>query len=422
MKISAPLLAAVALAFLAPVDAAIAQQQLPNNFPLPNSAGFAATYSTRGFVDFTTPFHQALGTNGRSCASCHVANSAWSLTPADAKFLFLLTGGTHPLFNPLDATNPQAPVGTVHERRAAYKLLLEKGLFRRTVDVPVGAQFQIVAVDDPHGNAPTRITTFRRPLGTTNLPFIRGVHWDLRTGPLADTHQALISQVRGNVMNAQQGAVPPAEVMEAIVTWEESLTTAQVWVDGAGALDECGARGGPEFLAQQPVVQGRFDLFDAWIDLKPGSCGDRKTDQRRAQIARGQEIFNRAANAKGSTCNGCHNVANNGTHINGTVFDIGVSAASRRTPDLPLYTLRNSQDPALTVQTTDPGRAGATGLWSDMNRFKVPSLRGVAARAPYFHNGSARSLYDVVHFYEESLGFDFTSGEEADLTAFLRAL
>jgi cytochrome c peroxidase len=395
--------------------------QLPNNFPLPNSAGFAATYSTRGFLDFTTPFHQALGTNGRSCGSCHVPNSAWSLTPADARFLFLLTGGTHPLFNPLDAVTAQAPVETVRERRAAYRLLLEKGLFRRTVNLPATREFDLVAVDDPHGNPPTMITTFRRPLGTTNLAFAAGVHWDVRTAPVADLHQALINQVQGNVTAAQQGSPPTQEVKEEVVTWEESLTTAQVWVHGVGSLDRCGARGGPEFLAQQPKVAGRFDLFDAWIGLVPGSCTDRTTDRKRAQIARGQELFNTALNATGRTCSGCHNVANNGTNMNGTLFNIGTSAASRRTPDLPLYTLQSRIDGS-TVQTTDPGRAVASGLWNDMSRFKVPSLRGLAARAPYFHNGIAATLEDVVHLYEESLGFDFTLQEEEDLVAFLRAL
>ena len=396
-------------------------RQLPNGLPLPNSAGFAATYSTRGFVDFTTPFHQPLGTNGRSCGSCHVANSAWSLTPADARFLFLLTGGTHPLFRPLDAVTAEAPVATVSERRAAYRLLLEKGLFRRTVDVPGTREYDLVDVDDPHGNPPTKITTFRRPLGTTNLAFAAGVHWDIRTAPIADLHQALLNQVRGNVIAAQQGSAPTPEVMEEVVAWEESLTTAQVWVHGVGSLDRCGARGGPEFLAQQPKVSGRFDLFDAWIGLAPGSCTDRKTDAKRAQIARGQELFNTALSTSGRKCQGCHNVANNGTNLAGTVFNIGVSAASRRTPDLPLYTLQSRLDGS-TVQTTDPGRAVITGLWSDLDRFKVPSLRGLAARAPYFHNGIAATLGDVVRHYEESLGFDFTPEEEADLVAFLRAL
>ena len=49
-------------------------------------------------------------------------------------------------------------------------------------------------------------------------------------------------------------------------------------------------------------------------------------------------------------------------------------------------------------------------------------MRGVAARGEYFHNGIARSLEEVVRFYEESLGFRFTRAERRDLVAFLRAL
>lgn len=73
------------------------------------------------------------------------------------------------------------------------------------------------------------------------------------------------------------------------------------------------------------------------------------------------------------------------------MFDIGTSAGSRRTPDLPLYTLRNRLDPSQIVQTTDPGRAAVTGRWSDMNRFKVPSLRGLAARA----HGEHRYVFQI---------------------------
>jgi cytochrome c peroxidase len=88
---------------------------------------------------------------------------------------------------------------------------------------------------------------------------------------------------------------------------------------------------------------------------------------------------------------------------------------------MPLYTLRNKTT-LLEQKTTDPGRAIRSGRWDDIDRFKVPSLRGVAARAPYFHNGIAPTLKDVVRHYEAALGFVFTAQERDDLVAFLEAL
>ena len=49
---------------------------------------------------------------------------------------------------------------------------------------------------------------------------------------------------------------------------------------------------------------------------------------------------------------------------------------------------------------TDIGRANATGLTEDIGRFKTPSLRNVAITAPYMHDGSKRSLEDVIDFYD----------------------
>ena len=51
-------------------------------------------------------------------------------------------------------------------------------------------------------------------------------------------------------------------------------------------------------------------------------------------------------------------------------------------------------------RTTDPGRALVTGLCADLGGFKPPILRGLATRAPYFHNGAAESIEDVVNFYD----------------------
>ncbi len=88
---------------------------------------------------------------------------------------------------------------------------------------------------------------------------------------------------------------------------------------------------------------------------------------------------------------------------------------------MPLYTFRNIKT-GEEVQTTDPGRALISGKWKHIGRFKGPILRGLASRAPYFHNGSAKDLKAVVDFYQERFNIVFTQREKDDLVAFLRAL
>jgi cytochrome c peroxidase len=63
-----------------------------------------------------------------------------------------------------------------------------------------------------------------------------------------------------------------------------------------------------------------------------------------------------------------------------------------------------------------------TGKWADIGKFKGPILRGLAARAPYFHNGSAASLKEVIEFYDVRFDMGLTEREKADLAAFLSTL
>jgi cytochrome c peroxidase len=72
--------------------------------------------------------------------------------------------------------------------------------------------------------------------------------------------------------------------------------------------------------------------------------------------------------------------------------------------------------------TTDLGQALIDGKFDHVGKIKGPILRGLSARAPYFHNGSAQTLLDVVHFYETRFGLVLTPQEESDLVAFLSVL
>jgi hypothetical protein len=340
----------------------------------------------------------------------------------EVELRFWLTQGQDPIFNLLDANSPTANVSTLQARYSAYSML-RKGLFRRGGNVPATAEYEIIAVDDPlgAGGSLTRFEAFRRPLATANFHIAENVGWhDQNTNGSGDVHAGLVNQATGNITGGQAGAAPAPATVEAIADYQESLAFAQQSVFGVGLLTSCGAAGGPENLSSEAPVNARFDLYDAWLDLAPGSCTTRAADRRRAQIARGQELFN-SPNPGGGSCRGCHNAANNGSNVNGTLFDVGASRPEFRRQGMPLYTVRNKA--TLEVrQTTDPGRALRTGLWSDMDRFKSPSLRGTSARAPYFHNGIAATLEDVVEHYEVALGFVFTREQEEDLVAFLKAL
>ena len=399
--------------------ASAAEDVLPNNHPERNPGGKAATYSTQGSVDLTGEYFQAQGTNGRSCASCHVPEEAWSITPGTLQHFFDETEGNHPVFNPLDADNPAAAdFTTVEGRLAAYSMLLSRGVFRRGGALRADREWDLIAVEDPHGFATlTRLVHWRRSMPTIN--FAQGsatVNWDggnsVAVGGVLDQHAGLMNQAARNVTGGQQGQPAPQEVIAAIVGFQESLFSAQLIVPGVGRLDSDGARGGPEALSGMPKAAGRFHLFDAWA----GS-----DNPRRAQIARGQELFNNKVNSAGRTCSGCHNSANNGTNVNDLLFDVRAASAEARTPDLPLYTFRNRATGEVRM-LTDAGRGNVTGRWSDLGRFKTPTLRALSARAPYFHNGISPTLDAVVRHYEVHLGFLFTDEERADLVAFLNAL
>lgn len=393
-------------------------ERIPNNRPAPNPNGAAATFTTQGsHVELDGEYFRAQGSNGRSCATCHAPGDAWGINPGTLQRLFSETNGTHPVFNRLDANNPDAlPADATEEQLlASYSMLLSRGVFRRGGAPRADREWDLIAAEDPHGYAHTgRLVHWRRVMPTVNLTLgSANINWDGGNSVGADAHAGLLNQAGRNISGAQAGPTPaPAHVVQEIVAFEESLYTAQLVVPGVGRLDSDGARGGPEELAAMPKGAGRFDLFDAWAG---------HANPRRAQIARGQEVFNNKPNAQGRTCNSCHNAVNVGTNAANILFDVRVASADARTPDLPLYTFRNRLT-GETRQLTDAGAGNVTGRWSDLGRFKTPTLRALAARAPYFHNGTAATLEDVIRHYERFLGFAFSEEERADLVAFLNAL
>src|SRR5258706_220998 len=68
-------------------------------------SGQIGTLSTTGTIDLTNPFFQSLGTNGRSCVTCHLQNNAFGLSAAAVQATFAATNGADPLFAAVDGAN-----------------------------------------------------------------------------------------------------------------------------------------------------------------------------------------------------------------------------------------------------------------------------------------------------------------------------
>ena len=450
----------IAATLIAAGQLARADEPTPQILASVDPTGQLRTILLNGSLDLDNPFFQDLGTNGRQCVTCHQPGDAWTITPPSVQRRFLLSRGADPIFRNNDGSNCEgSSARTFAEKRDAYSLLLARGLIRVGLDLPSGAEFAIDGVEDPYNCQPASndFSVYRRPLPSTNLRFLTAVMWDGRessatTTILQDLAKQANDATRGH---AQAAADITPDQAQQIVAFETGLFTAQARDERAGSLRALGALGGPVALSEQIFFVGindpvglnptgaafdprAFTVFAAWDGLR-NQDGNAQTE-RRLSIARGEQIFNTkpitlegVVGLNGETfgsatlpasftgsCTICHDSPNVGNHSVKAPLNIGLTDPEVARY-LPVYTLRNLST-GDTVRTTDPGRALVTGKWQDVGKFKGPILRGLAARAPYFHNGSAATLEDAVEFYENRFHIGLTAREKADLVAFLLSL
>jgi cytochrome c peroxidase len=500
--LSASVIVAMTLTGIAAVDGqfSIFRNFIPNGILFPNPNGASQTYSTNnGGIEMTGPFFQSMGTNGRTCATCHQPGDGMSVSAADVDLRFLLTQGTDPIFRTVDGSNcdHDINVSTLAGRAKAYSLLRTRGLIRIAIAVPANANYQVTNVSNPYGcNETDTISMYRRPLPTTNLRFLSAVMFDGReSSPATGTTKIIYSNyptslvsdlehqsVDATIDHAQgDGTRPTAAEQQEIVNFEMGLATAQAYGYSTGPLNSKGATGGPQALGNEPyfismnssvnflvptleqpgglVAPGDgqftpaiFNTFGNWASLP--------SRDPRAAVARGEALFNSLPiNITGvaginddvtegglvaggipsltGTCGTCHDTPNVGNHSFPTPLDIGTGDPATSNEETNLGGLDTSYLPKITVCKTDPatgqptstcktttdlGQALVDGNFDHVGKIKGPILRGLSARAPYFHNGSARTLLDVVHFYETRFGLTLTSQQESDLVAFLGSL
>jgi cytochrome c peroxidase len=436
-----------------------------------------------GGINRGNPFFKSFGTNGRRCDSCHKLENAMGLSVPTIEKIFNQTAGLDPLFRVNDGSNAPtglyANVSTEADRRQSFSMLLRHGVIRVGEPMPAKADFTLAAIQDPYRFAsPEELSLFRRPIPSVNVAFGTLVMWDGRESEEGRTgvRDALINQANDATLGHAQAAKPLTMAQrEAIADFQLKLFAAQSRSTAVGALDAAGcktndagepceeARGGPQEIIDalrmgtpgseeqgtfnrfaiginDSFVEGfrniSFTPFEPWESDNFPAADKSAVTKTRGDIGDGENLFyTKPINITGVAglndvlrqpvvkgfCTTCHNTPDVGTHSRARFFAIGIAGVQGNplfSSEFPIYTFRSSDGAQISL--SDPGLALRTGKFSDLGRFKVPALRGLGSRAPYFHNGQAKTLNDVVNFYNQRFQIGFTADEIRKVVLFLQ--
>lgn len=362
-------------------------------------------------------FERALPhTNGRSCATCHVEADHFMLTPAHVAEL-ALTNPNDPLFNRIDADDPDAAVPTYDHLKA--------GLVRVTIKLADNLD-QIDEAGNVITNADRTISVWRSVPTIENVGYTEPYQLDGRA-------LTLTAQADGALhAHSQITKEPSAEVLADIAAFEQATYS------GKGASD-----------VGHAIADGHAPpALD--LHFPAGSDG-----------AAGQVLFN-------NICARCHGTPTTNVITDKAVFDslfpvqhadgtvdiggflptgvgipinfrhdlapphegtLGISAIgvfgqigllpNPSALSMPHIRIRFYTDATRTQQlvdmpppppgigpslapepfTVDPGRSVVSGDPYDWEGFDVPQLRGIANTAPYFHDNSAPDLHALLDEY-----------------------
>ena len=340
-----------------------------------------------------------------------------------------------------------------------------------------------VNLDDTYGlkGVNPTVSVFRRPRPVANMKYVMSPDdvFNIKTGTLMATdpetgkpvgmnlmadsrHLTLKQQANGAYRDHQEGRLGvSSENLRKIVEFENQIFIAQSHDRWGGSLVEAG---GPLGLGPRAMAEGKihvlannnrdpvFRLFDAW--KKPEAIpGELTPEQRefRASVARGNDVFMfrlfwirdathinsiGLGNPIKRSCSTCHNVQMTGQDLAPGWVDVGTTNYPTWTEppvfsdkaELPVFKLTCDKSapphPYLgrVIYTNDPGRALITGKCVDIGSIVMGQFRGLAARAPYFSNGSARNLRELVDFYDRRFDMKLTEQERQDLVNFLSVL
>ncbi|MDB5453295.1 MAG: hypothetical protein JWO33_1873 [Caulobacteraceae bacterium] len=450
-----------------------------------DAAGMVGVLNAGGPVDTRGhPFFEPIGANGRACVTCHQPAEAMSVSAATIARRWQETNGADPIFAAIDGSNcPSLPQKERASHSLAIERGLFRVAMpwppRKPDGAPLDPEFTIEVVRDPTGcntspdygltGRASTVSVFRRPRMVANMKYVdtKGPVFNAKNIAMAnlvdrETKQpsnmnllsdarllSLTHQARDTARNQLERAAPLTDdQLSRILAFERQVYVAQ-GRDRFGA--DFAAAGMPQALGPRAMLEGQagvrdsgrtvFKSFEAWKSAAPAG----EAAAFRASVARGYDIFSSRTffirdamhinttglgNPVKGACATCHSMPMTGMAPGSGWVDVGAVNApwANESPELTLFNITCRPDapphPFLgrVIYTQDPGRALISGRCMDVGAIVMGQLRGLSARAPYFSNGSAKSLRELVDFYDRRFNIRYSEAEKQDLVNFLSVL
>lgn len=457
----------------------------PEMLDYPNANGTQRTLLVGGPLRTKGhPFFEPIGSNGRACISCHQPADGMSLSTATVRERWDVTGGKDPIFAAIDGSNcPDLPQGNkaTHSLlldRGLFRIERPWPV-REFNGKAITPDFTIEVVRDPtgcnsgsYGPEAGRISVYRRPRPVANMKYLLAVGFpfdpkqgyalplDPDTG-LPQSGNLMADNRAGNLRLQMEdaaishlqlvGKLTP-QMIKRLQDFELQIYSAQQVGNHGTRLDTMGATGGPAKLRDsQPGALGSIGVpvwseFEAWEKIAPDEAAKLAPQELafRQSVARGARVFREKmflitdsaginsrigfGNPVRNSCVFCHNMSQMGNDVAPGQVDLGTTTLPFADPmaDLPLFRIICQGRPhphyGRVMLTYDPGFALTSGRCEDVGKITLQSMRSLSARAPYFSNGLAKDLREVVDYYERRYSIGYTEQEKLDLVALMSAL
>ena len=374
------------------IDATAQRESLDCNPALSDACAKARLKEGRRLFDV-----ERFGGNGRTCRTCH-SNRTGTFSPEDALARLIE--------DPLDAL-------FVHDGLDDGVMGTARITQHATVRIEIPLPPDVILADDP---ARRTVILNRGTPTTLNTPALDPMlMYDTREPNL---QQQAFNAIHGHAQNTRE---PTALELDLIKEFQQS---------------------DPRFFSSDALRV--FANGGPPPPLPPGTTASER---------RGRAMFDAVPFDGVSTrgiCNTCHSGAMLNRFARGNSFGLppggfraSIGVSERNLMGNPVYTflVTEADGSTFTLASPDPGAmlndpppGAPPGVPTPprsffANFFKMPTLWGVAATAPYFHDNSAKTLEEVAKFYAlffldspSTRGFIFTEQDQADMVAFLKLL